>query len=154
MGGFLPFQRPQHTRVGMVTARQQGLQAAELVIGMAGNGGALLVHRVQHLFGGRVFVCQTPGCFGMGARKVVFAGKPDADPLDGDVDERQHDVGGQAGLTDGLHLVFDGGLFRLVVDGLRLFRQIKRRPHAAVTLCRCFGAHVVDHLGFDAVEGG
>ena len=35
--------------------------------------------------------------------------------LDGDVDERQHDVGGQAGLTDGLHLVFDGGLFRLVV---------------------------------------
>ena len=137
----------------MVTARQQGLQTAEFVIGMAGNGSALLVHRVQHLLGSCVLVSQTPGCFGMGARKMVFAGKPDADPLDGDVDERQHDVGGQAGLTDCLHLVFDGGFFRLVVDCLRLFRQVKWRTHAAVMLRRCFCTHVVDHLGFDAIEG-
>ncbi|MNN49921.1 hypothetical protein D3C81_1644760 [compost metagenome] len=90
----------------------------------------------------------------MSTGKVVLAGKPDADPLDGDVDERQHDVGGQAGLTDGLHLVVDGGLFRLAVDSLGLLRQIKRRRHAAVTLCCRLCAHAVHHLGLYAVEGG
>ena len=76
---------------------------------MAGNGVVRCWSIASSISSAVAYSCQTPGCFGMGARKVVFAGKPDADPLDGDaVDERQHDVGGQAGLTDGLHLVFDG----------------------------------------------
>ncbi|MCY1449163.1 hypothetical protein D9M71_658860 [compost metagenome] len=114
----------------------------------------MLVHGVHHFLGSGVLVSQAPCGVGMGTGEVVLAGQPDADALDGDVDQGQHDVGGQAGLADGRHLVFDGGVLSFIVDGLGLFRQVKRRANAAVALSGGFRTHAVDHLGLDAVQSG